>query len=153
MIRRYTHRTHSAGTTLCNTSTSLQNQTCLFAHCYVFIITWPLLLALSATIFNLPLSRRSLSEVLSLEPSTPLTRLLTPDAPWVHSRRHLLVLSHSLQGPVEDFKFLQQTLNDAPAARSGMLLVYASSVNVDKTHDGITLGRLRLAKDICRVIR
>lgn len=70
-----------------------------------------------------------------------------PEAPT-----ELLVLAHGLQGTVEDFTYLLEELRGTPAAKGGRLLVHASRVNTDKTHDGIVLGGLRLSEDIRAVI-
>eukprot|EP00178_Gracilaria_changii_P003061 TRINITY_DN1448_c0_g1_i1.p3 TRINITY_DN1448_c0_g1~~TRINITY_DN1448_c0_g1_i1.p3 ORF type:complete len:453 (-),score=102.12 TRINITY_DN1448_c0_g1_i1:289-1647(-) len=64
----------------------------------------------------------------------------------------LLVLAHGLQGTVEDFSYVLETLHSTAAVRSGELLVHASGVNTDKTHDGVDLGGLRLAEDIREVV-
>lgn len=69
-----------------------------------------------------------------------------------HSPTELLVLSHGLQGAVEDFTYLLDQLRATPAAKSGRLLVHPSRVNTDKTHDGIVLGGLRLSEDIRAVV-
>lgn len=62
--------------------------------------------------------------------------------------KELLVLAHGLQGTVEDFNYLIEELSNTPAARGGRVLVHASRVNTDKTHDGVVLGGLRLAEDV-----
>lgn len=66
--------------------------------------------------------------------------------------KEVLVLAHGLQGTVEDFNYLIEELRNTPAARAGRILVHASRVNTDKTHDGIVLGGLRLAEDIRSVV-
>lgn len=63
----------------------------------------------------------------------------------------LLVLVHGLQGTVEDFTFFHEKLAQSPPAISGRLLVHATDVNTDKTHDGIVEGGTRLAGDILRI--
>lgn len=64
----------------------------------------------------------------------------------------LIVLVHGLQGAVEDFTYFQQQLDASAPALAGSVVVYASDVNTDKTHDGVDTGALRLAADIRRVV-
>lgn len=83
----------------------------------------------------------------------PTLRLPVPSAPSPRAAAtHLLVLSHGLQGTVEDFNYLLETFYASTAVTSGAMVVHASRVNTDKTHDGITLGGLRLAEDIMQII-
>lgn len=60
----------------------------------------------------------------------------------------LLVLAHGLQGAVADFSYLLDMLDATAPARSGHLLVHASAVNTDRTHDGVEAGGERLAADV-----
>lgn len=78
--------------------------------------------------------------------------MTSPAPPRAPPPRELLVLAHGLQGMVDDFKYLLESLHSTPAARDGSLLVHASPVNQHKTHDGITLGGLRLAEDVQNVV-
>lgn len=79
-----------------------------------------------------------------------------PNAPFLQHKLHpptcILVLSHGLQGTVDDFSYLLETLDSTDEVSSGRMLVHASRVNTDKTHDGIDLGGLRLAEDIRHVV-
>ncbi|PXF39535.1 putative lipase ROG1 [Gracilariopsis chorda] len=91
----------------------------------------------------LPLLRRSHTQ------SMAATK---PNAPFLEHKHQpptsILVLSHGLQGTVEDFSYLLETLDSTDEVSSGRILVHASRVNTDKTHDGNDLGGLRLAEDI-----
>lgn len=62
----------------------------------------------------------------------------------------LLILAHGLQGAVADFSYLLDTLDVAEPA--GRLLVHASAVNTDRTHDGIVAGGERLAADVRAIV-
>jgi hypothetical protein len=64
----------------------------------------------------------------------------------------LLVLVHGLKGTVEDFTFFQRQLVHSPPAVAGQLLVHATDVNTDKTHDGVVEGGTRLVSDVRRVV-
>ncbi|PXF39927.1 putative lipase ROG1 [Gracilariopsis chorda] len=75
-----------------------------------------------------------------------------PNAPFLEHKhqppKSILVLLHGLQGTIEDFSYLLETLDSTDEVSSGRILVHASRVNTDKTHDGNDLGGLRLAEDI-----
>lgn len=62
------------------------------------------------------------------------------------------MLAHGLQGTVEDFTYMLDELHGTEPGARGELLVHASSVNTDKTHDGIVAGGERLANDIREVV-
>lgn len=64
----------------------------------------------------------------------------------------LLILAHGLQGTVDDFNYLLDQLHASPAVMNGRVLIHASRVNTDKTHDGVAFGGLRLAEDIRAVV-
>ncbi|CAN8071660.1 unnamed protein product [Agarophyton chilense] len=70
----------------------------------------------------------------------------------VAAPRRLVVLVHGLQGAVEDFSYVLHTLHGRDAVASGEVLVHASDVNTDKTHDGVDLGGLRLAEEVRDVV-
>lgn len=58
------------------------------------------------------------------------------------------MLVHGLQGAVEDFNYLIETLGHTPAHRAGKLMLHATRVNTDRTYDGIAAGARRVADDI-----
>lgn len=60
----------------------------------------------------------------------------------------LLIIAHGLQGQAEDFRYMLETLESSDACTSGQLLIHATRVNTDRTHDGVEAGGLRLADDI-----
>ena len=64
----------------------------------------------------------------------------------------LLVLAHGLQGAVADFTYLIDELRASAPGSNGRLLIHASSVNTDNTHDGVVAGAKRLANDIQSVV-
>lgn len=81
------------------------------------------------------------------------TTTTSSSSPPPHLAEELLFLSHGMQGTVEDFNYLLDSLKETTAAKSGRLIIYASRANTDKTQDGIVLGGLRLAEDIRSVIQ
>lgn len=60
----------------------------------------------------------------------------------------LIVLVHGLDGQVEDFTCLLETLNGSKAVSCGHALVYAPRVNTGRTFDGVAAGGMRLADDL-----
>ncbi len=68
------------------------------------------------------------------------------------SPEELIVLAHGLQGDLADFSYLLDEIDASGPARAGRALVHASSVNTDRTHDGVMAGGERLAYDIRAVV-
>lgn len=97
-------------------------------------------------------------------PSIPLKRDPTPQraaqcavvlgngACTCGSPEELIVLAHGLQGDLADFSYLLDELDASGPARAGRALVHGSSVNTDRTHDGVMAGGERLAYDIRAVV-
>lgn len=64
----------------------------------------------------------------------------------------LIILAHGLQGDVDDFTYFLDALDSSLPGKSGKILVHASSVNTERTHDGVIAGGERLAYDVRAVV-